>query len=94
MSHRFLDFNKVDRISRPDEGPGPGLDSLPHDSSGALPEEDRWSGPMNDLPGGDSRTGPGHYVKDVSDLEKGTGTGGTSKFRSVQNVIPPRAVPR
>lgn len=96
MTHRFLDFNKVDRISREKEKsfPGPGLDSLPHEPTGALPEEDRYSGPMNDLPGGDSGTGPGHYVKDVPDLAKGTGTASDSKFRSQKNFIPPRGVPR
>jgi hypothetical protein len=96
MTQRFLNFNKVERISREKEKtfPGPGLDSLPHEPEGALPEEDRYSGPMNDLPGGDSGRGPGHYVKDVSDFQKGTGTGNNSKFRSVQNVIPPRGVPR
>lgn len=96
MTHRFLDFNKADRISTEKEKtfPGPGLDSLPHSPEGALPEEDRWSGPMDDLPGGDSGRGPGHYVKDVPDLTKGTGTGSDSAFRSVKNVIPPRAVPR
>jgi hypothetical protein len=96
MSHRFLNFNKVERISREKEKsfPGPGLGSLSHEPTGALPEEDRWSGPMNDQSGGDSGTGPGHYVKDVSDLDKGTGTADDSEFRSVQNVIPPRAVPR
>lgn len=96
MSHRFLDFNKIDRVSNEKEKtfPGPGLDSIPSTSSGALPEEDRWSGPMNDLSGGDSGREPGRYVKDVPDLTKGTGTGGTSKFKSQQNFIPPRGVPR
>lgn len=94
MSHRFLDFNKTDRVSQDKAYPGPGLDDLPHDSTGALPEEDRWSGPMNDLSGGDAGRGPGHYVKDVPDLAKGTGTVSDSKFRSVKNVIPPRGTPR
>lgn len=96
MTHRFLDFSKVDRISREKEKsfPGPGLDSFPPSPEGALPEEDRWSGPMNDQPGGDARRGPGHYTKDVPDLAKGTGTVNDSKFRSQRNVIPPRGTPR
>lgn len=73
--------------------PGPGLDSIPPDG-GALPEEDRWSGPSNNLQGGDAGTGPGHYVKDVPDLQKGTGTASKSRFLSVTNYIPPRAIPR
>ena len=93
---RFLNFNSVDRLGREHEKtfPGPGLGSLPHEEGAALPEEDRWSGPHNDLPGGDSRRGPGHSVKDVSDLQKGTGTVGPSRFTSLKSYIPPRAVPR
>lgn len=94
MSHRFLDFRKLDRSSSDKSYPGPGLNSFPHEPTGALPEEDRWSGPTNNLSGGDSTRGPGHFVKDVSDFEKGTGTGSGSKFKSVKNVIPPRAIPR
>lgn len=98
---RFLDFNSVDHISnddrissREDEKvfPGPGIGHLP--SEGALPEEDRYGGPQNDLSGGDLGRGPGHMIKDVTDFQKGTGTGGNSKFKSQTNYIPPRSVPR
>jgi len=92
---RFLDFNSVDRVGREREKtfPGPGLSHIP--PGGALPEEDRWSGPHNDLPGGDAGRGPGHYVKDVTDFQKGTGTSsGGSKFQSRLNYLPPRSVPR
>jgi len=92
MSHRFLDFNSVDRVSEDKSYPGPGLSKLPHD--GALPEEDRWSGPPGGLSGGDEGRAPGHYIKDVSDLDKGTGTSSSSDFTSRRNYIPPRSVPR
>jgi len=92
MSHRFLDFNSIDRVSDSKQYPGPGLSLFPHD--GALPEEDRWSGPPGGLSGGDHGRGPGHYIKDVSDLDKGTGKSSPSGFTSRQNVIPPRSVPR
>ena len=91
---RFLDFNSVDRLGREHEKSfaGPGLGHLPQE--GALPEEDRWSGSHNDQSGGDSGRGPGHMIKDVTDFQKGTGTGGTSKFKSTTNYLPPRSVPR
>lgn len=48
-------------------------------------EQDRFTQPQNDQ---------GFRRKDVDDLSVGTGTGETSRFKSVKNVIPPRAVPR
>jgi hypothetical protein len=48
-------------------------------------EQDRFTQPQNDQ---------GRKRKDVDDLSTGTGTGESSSFKSVQNVIPPRAVPR
>lgn len=93
MSHRFLDFNSIDRVSSDKAYPGPGIGNLPHDG-GALPEEDRWSGPPGGLSGGDEGRGPGHYVKDVSDMDKGLGTSNSSDFTTRTNVIPPRGVPR
>lgn len=85
---RFLKFDDIDRVA---DGPTPGLDSIPPTGVGALPEQDRWSGPHNDL---SSEEGPGHYINDVDDLSKGTGTVSGSDFTTRVNVIPPRSVPR
>lgn len=49
------------------------------------PEQDRFTQSQNDQ---------GRRRKDVDDLAVGTGTGETSDFKSVQNTIPPRGVPR
>lgn len=94
MSHRFLDFSKVDRLSLKKEKGMPSLSSLPHPKESPLPEEDLWAGPFHDLPGGDEGREPGHYIKDVPDLSKGTGVSSPSQFKSVVNTIPPRGVPR
>jgi hypothetical protein len=67
-------------------GPIPNVDNLPHPEDAPLPEEDRYSGPTGE-----------RYVrkkKDVDDLDKGTGTVSDSDFKSVENYIPPRGVPR
>lgn len=48
-------------------------------------EQERFTQPQNNQ---------GWKRKDVDDLDVGTGTGETSRFKSVRNVIPPRAVPR
>ena len=48
-------------------------------------EQDRFTQPQNDQ---------GRRRKDVDDLDTGTGTVESSDFRSTQNVIPPRGVPR
>tara|TARA_R100001132_G_C3273017_1_gene95045 strand:- start:3977 stop:4195 length:219 start_codon:yes stop_codon:yes gene_type:complete len=49
------------------------------------PEAENFTVPQNNQ---------GRKVKDVDDLEKGLGTGETSDFKSVENYIPPRGVPR
>lgn len=48
-------------------------------------EQDRFTQPQNDQ---------GRKRKDVDDLDVGLGKGEPSEFKSVQNVIPPRSVPR
>jgi len=48
-------------------------------------EHERFTQPQNNQ---------GRRRKDVDDLDAGTGAGESSDFKSVQNVIPPRAVPR
>ena len=48
-------------------------------------EQDRFTQPQNDQ---------GWRRKDRSDIDVGTGKNDDSAFKSVQNVIPPRAVPR
>lgn len=91
---RFLNFNLVDRVGTSSKGSPesekefmPGKGHLPHDPTGALPEEEGYTGPKNDLSGGDAGRSPGHMVKDVSDLDKGTGTVGPSSFKSQENFI-------
>lgn len=49
------------------------------------PETERFTQPQNNQ---------GRRRKDVDDLQTGLGTGESSDFKSKQNFIPPRAVPR
>lgn len=60
-------------------------DSMSNPPTVPQKEQDRFTQPQNDQ---------GRRRKDVDDLATGLGTGETSNFKSVQNVIPPRSVPR
>jgi len=85
-NRRFLDFSLPAEDSK--SYPGPGLDKIPPQDGAALPEQDRFSGPHNDLPGGDNKRGPSRFVKDVSFSESIVVGDPASIFNSVEDYIP------
>lgn len=84
---RFLNFSSRSPDLEPKSYAGPGLDKIPAEN-GALPEQDRYTGPMNDIPGGDNKNGPSRFIKDVP-VGEGIVIGDpSSAFNSVEDYIP------
>jgi len=90
---RFLEFSVGTSDMVPKTYPGPGLDNIPPEEGAALPEQDRYTGPMNDIPGGDNKNGPSALRLDVSLGESLAVGDPTSRFISTEDYRP-RADPR